>query len=144
MRIRVFAIAALLSLVTASFAIPTRLSAAQTASPFVRVYPSDTSGLTLPETKGERSIAPFFKIAAPAKFRGEFVIDLTVGLDGRATDGLVKSYPVGSEKFASALLSSMSEWTYEPGRLSGVAVPVRMELRMTFDYSRIPDRLISN
>ncbi len=123
---------------TASLAAPARLPAAQTTSPFVRVYPSETSGLTLPEPKGERSLVLFHTMAMAAKFRGEFVIDLTVGIDGRARDGLVKSSPPGSEEFAAALLSSMSGWTYEPGRLAGISVPVRMQHNLAYDYSRAP------
>jgi hypothetical protein len=112
------------AVLTASFAAPTRLPASQTAPPFARVYPSQTPNLTLPEPKADRSIVRFHQMAMAAKFRGEFVIESTVGIDGRPTDGLIKSSPAGSDEFGSALLPSMSEWTYEPGRLDGVAVPV--------------------
>jgi outer membrane biosynthesis protein TonB len=110
-------------------------SAAQAPSSFVRVYSPPMPGLTIPGPK-DRSIAQFTRVAMPAQFRGDVRIDITVGTDGRVSDALVKESPSGFDDSVTALLASMSEWTYEPGRLHGVAVPVRMEARLSFDYSR--------
>ncbi len=125
----------LIAVLLAPFFVLPGHSSAQAPSSFVRVYSPPMPGLTIPEPK-DRSIAQFTRVAMPAQFRGDVTIDITVGTNGRVSDALVKESPSGLDESVTALLASISEWTYEPGRLHGVTVPVRMEARLSFDYSR--------
>lgn len=94
-------------------------------------YPSDTPGLVVPVVK--RDVRPrYVPDAMRAKIQGTVEIQAIVGEDGkvarvRVTKSLDTVYGLDEQALAAA-----RQWTFEPGRLDGRAVPVAIALVLEF------------
>ena len=94
-------------------------------------YPSDTSGLVVPVVKRDVR-SRYVPDAMRAKIQGTVELQAIVGEDGkvarvRVTKSLDTVYGLDEQALASA-----RQWTFEPGRLDGRAVPVAIMLVLEF------------
>lgn len=62
--------------------------------------------------------------------RGNAIVAISVGADGRLSDSLVLGYT--HELFAQACVEVLKEWRFTPARLDGTPVPARIELTFNF------------
>jgi protein TonB len=77
-----------------------------------------------------RDVAPVYPaIAKTNRIGGTVQVELTVGPDGKVADArVVKSVPL----FDQAALDAVKQWEYTPTRVKGVAVPVIVDVAITF------------
>jgi TonB family protein len=94
---------------------------------FTRVYKPDTPGLTAPVAVhiGHLLYTPE---AMRAKVQGEIVLELTVGADGRVRDAMVKKSLDSTHGLDEQGVAAAAKSVFEPGRLNGTPVAVRVEL----------------
>jgi len=69
-------------------------------------------------------------LARQAKIQGVVTIDAVIDRNGRVVEMSVIS---GHPSLIQAALEALGQWRYEPTILSGQAVPVRLEVKVTFN-----------
>jgi periplasmic protein TonB len=79
----------------------------------------------------EKQVAPVY----PAKARenrvqGIVILDVTIGTDGTVTDVNILR-PI--QELNDAAIAAVKQWRYEPTKVDGVAVPVRMTVSLNFN-----------
>jgi TonB family protein len=100
----------------------------QTAMPaveprlFVRVFPIETPGLTAPVAVRLGRMLPPQALAEEA---GRVELEITVGVDGRVRDAMVRTSRGGPRVEADAVRAAGNSF-FEPGTLDGRPVAVRM------------------
>ena len=95
------------------------------------VYLMETSGIRLPILKYE--VKPrYTSDAMRAKIQGEVELQVVVAADGsvsraRVTNSLDKIFGLDE-----AAVAAVKQWTFEPGKLDGMPVPVAVSLSLQF------------
>ena len=79
------------------------------------------------ETKPQYTAA-----AMSAKIQGAVVLEVIVGTDGTVTDVRVKRSLDRQYGLDDQAVAAVKKWTFAPGRKNDVAVPVLVEIEMTF------------
>lgn len=98
-------------------------------SSFVRVYAAQMPGVVAP-TALKQSYPLYTAEAMRAKVQGSVSMDVTVAADGQVRDAIVtESLDPGLDESA---VSAVSRWVFRPGSLNGVAVPVRVNITLSF------------
>jgi protein TonB len=89
------------------------------------------AGITPPrlikETKPQYTVA-----AMTAKIQGSVVVEVIVGTNGTITDVRVKRSLDRQYGLDDAAVAAVKKWSFAPGRKNNVAVPVLVEIELTF------------
>ena len=100
-------------------------SLAKPLGTFTRVYTSNTVGLIAPRPTQSPS-PPYTPQALHEKVQGPISLEVTVDASGKVRDAMVtKSLDAVFGMDEQAVLAA-SQWIFEPGRLNGDVVAVRM------------------
>jgi protein TonB len=95
------------------------------------VYAKSTPGLTMPRVLKEAK--PLYTEAAmDAKLHGVVTMEAVVRADGSVGDVRVKQSLDTQYGLDDAAVKALKKWTFAPGKKDGVAVPVLVEVEMTF------------
>jgi periplasmic protein TonB len=77
-----------------------------------------------------KKVAPVYPAKArESRVQGIVILDLTIGTDGTVTDVKVLR-PI--HELNDAAIEAAKQWRYEPTKIDGVAVPVRMTVSLNF------------
>ena len=94
-------------------------------------YAADTTGLVAP--KVIREVKPKYTAEAMrAKIQGRVKVQVVVGTDGRVDRARVLESLDKDLGLDEAALAAIKQWTFEPGKLNGKAVPVASDLVIEF------------
>jgi TonB family protein len=110
------------------------------AEPFGQLPKSDTEYQTMKASskgaattppRGLRTPNPQYTDAARiAKFKGSLILQVTISVDGRATDvRVVRGLPFGLNRSA---LETVRTWTFQPATVGGVPVQTQVPVEVTF------------
>src|SRR4029079_6536488 len=110
---------------------PTGVPSPATAAP-PAAAPSDVkvAGRDVPAPKRTRFVSPVFPLEAQAAGqRGIVILELVIDTTGKvSTADVLRSVP----PFDEAALTAARQWEYEPTKVDGKAVPVRLTVPITF------------
>jgi TonB family protein len=106
-----------------------KMSAQNKASVPTRIGAPAPAGDTPPRPLDSREIE-YTEEARAAKLQGTCVVQMLVGVDGKATNIVVtKKVGYGMDERA---VEAVSKWKFEPGRHNGKPVPSRLNLSLSF------------
>ena len=106
-----------------------KLRAPNKSIPPTRAGPPAPAGDTPPHPINSPEVE-YTEEARAAKFQGTCVVQMVVGIDGKATNIVVtKKVGYGMDERA---VETVSQWTFEPGRHNGKPVPRRLSLSLEF------------
>ena len=93
------------------------------------------AGVTAPrlvkETKPQYTAA-----ALTAKVQGSVIVEAVVGTDGTVRDVRVKRSLDRQYGLDDQAVAAVKKWTFTPGRKDNVAVPVLVEIELTFSLKK--------
>ena len=92
---------------------------------FARVYKSGTAGLVDP-TPIRRASPLYTPQAMRAKVQGRVELEVTVDANGGVRDAMVTKSLDTAFGMDDEAVKAAAQWIFQPGRLNGTAVPVRM------------------
>ncbi len=102
-----------------------------TAMPiFTRVYSSNTPGLVAPVAV-QKSFPTYTPQAMRLPVQGTVALELTVDTSGQVRDAMVTKSVDSVFGMDEQAVMAASKWVFQPGRLNGAAVAVRVAI--TFD-----------
>lgn len=95
------------------------------------VVSADTPGLTMPMVKRQEK-PKYTSEAMREKIQGVVELSAIVGVDGRLTSVRVTKSLDSKHGLDGSAIAAARLWLFTPGRLNGVAVPVRISLNLEF------------
>jgi TonB family protein len=98
--------------------------------------PIRVAGSDVPAPKRTKSVSPVFPEAARTQgLRGIVIVEVVVGTDGSVESvDIVRSVP----PFDEAAIAAVREWKYEPTKVDGKPVRVRLTVPITFSF-KLPE-----